>query len=145
MEKKKCADGTCYAFYCIGPDGKVMEGIGCYEDFRGACSSLSAEVLEKAKGEKEYQYYYDENVMVVSCGYADVGIDCAYAELYRYKHQAIVDQTFGKNHTKLSGSKQCTYTTEVHGSATEPDKASNSNDVKLSGMFILGFVLFYLW
>uniref|UniRef100_A0A914P5Q4 Uncharacterized protein n=1 Tax=Panagrolaimus davidi TaxID=227884 RepID=A0A914P5Q4_9BILA len=117
-----------------------MDGRGCYEDFRGACSSLSGEILFNAKGEKYKGYeYYDENVIVVS-SYCSFDRSCADTKLTEYKRTPIVSQTFAKNQAERSGSEKCTYTTEPY-----KELASNSNDVKLSGMFILGFILFYLW
>uniref|UniRef100_A0A914Q2I0 Uncharacterized protein n=1 Tax=Panagrolaimus davidi TaxID=227884 RepID=A0A914Q2I0_9BILA len=108
-----CPNDICYAYKCINPEGYIMHGSGCYEDFVNTCKFIQSNISEDAKGNKNFQYQ-DTSVIAVSCdGTKDP--TCAqdkYFELYSEfkKYGYSLDHGFCENHKKDYGiNESCAY------------------------------------
>uniref|UniRef100_A0A914RCM1 Uncharacterized protein n=1 Tax=Panagrolaimus davidi TaxID=227884 RepID=A0A914RCM1_9BILA len=109
----ECADDICYAYKCINPEGYIMHGSGCYEDFVNTCKYIQSKITEDAKENKNFQYQ-DTSVIAVSCD-GTKNQNCAqdkyfalYSEFKKYRYS--VDHGFGENHKKDFGiNESCAY------------------------------------
>uniref|UniRef100_A0AC35FMM3 Uncharacterized protein n=1 Tax=Panagrolaimus sp. PS1159 TaxID=55785 RepID=A0AC35FMM3_9BILA len=131
-------DITCYKcahFMCGDENGRVMVGSGCLNDFEKICKNIPATEIQKIKANKESRYFYTDNntIFVNICSFAD---NCQFAlpiEIYP------VFNEMSEKFNKRTSDKTCKY---------EPLPGPNengSNGYKLSGIFMFGFILFYLW
>uniref|UniRef100_A0A914PLH4 Uncharacterized protein n=1 Tax=Panagrolaimus davidi TaxID=227884 RepID=A0A914PLH4_9BILA len=147
VECSECVDFQC------GDDERLMAGEGCLEDFERICKNVPADDMQKIKANRKNYFYYGENYMMTSCSYKD---DCHEEEHKKYLRSMPdkFEMFFKKWYTKPD--KVCKYEplpkpepskrNENGSSKYEPLKQdeNGANGIKLFGMFIFGYILFYL-
>uniref|UniRef100_A0A914R4Z1 Uncharacterized protein n=1 Tax=Panagrolaimus davidi TaxID=227884 RepID=A0A914R4Z1_9BILA len=135
---------ACATFIC-NVNGKLMVGSGCLNDFERICTNIPAAEMQKIKAGKNFYNYIDENNIVSSCAFGD-NCQNVLAEAF----YATVKEKANKIITSIPASEGeiCPYDPQPP-KPSEPNengsKENGSNGDKLSGMFPLGFILFYLW
>uniref|UniRef100_A0AC35FS00 Uncharacterized protein n=1 Tax=Panagrolaimus sp. PS1159 TaxID=55785 RepID=A0AC35FS00_9BILA len=128
---------------------KKYQNVTCSE-----CVIFKCDHMQKIKSSRKNYFYFDENYMMASCSYKD---NC-HEEKYEKYQMVIPDKfdMFNKWYTKAD--KICKYQplskpepSKQNGndsSKSEPlkqdENGNDANGIKISGMFIFGFILYYL-
>uniref|UniRef100_A0A914QY62 Uncharacterized protein n=1 Tax=Panagrolaimus davidi TaxID=227884 RepID=A0A914QY62_9BILA len=91
---RHCED-ACVYFKCVLPDGRIMEGADCYDDFERACryikTETKAKIIENLRN-STFEYF-DEVLMFVSCRNKD---NCAKDAFEKMKsNNPEADRDFG--------------------------------------------------
>uniref|UniRef100_A0A914QPU2 Uncharacterized protein n=1 Tax=Panagrolaimus davidi TaxID=227884 RepID=A0A914QPU2_9BILA len=139
IELSNVTCNACASFSC-NVNGKFMVGFGCLNDFERICTNIPAAGMQKIKAGKKLYNYIDENNVVSSCGvgdYCSVGLIIEFEATIKDKVKTISAPVLANK------GEICPYDPQPP-KPSEP-KDNGSNGYKLSGMFALGFALFYLW
>uniref|UniRef100_A0A914R0S6 Uncharacterized protein n=1 Tax=Panagrolaimus davidi TaxID=227884 RepID=A0A914R0S6_9BILA len=126
----------CVEFFC-GDDERLMNGRGCLEDFERICTNVPANDMQKIKANRKDYFSYGENYMMASCSYHN---NCY--EMYRYG-MSMPDKFEMLNKWLTKPDKICKYEPLPKSEPSKQD-GGGANGIKLSGMFIFGFILLYL-
>uniref|UniRef100_A0A914P8C0 Uncharacterized protein n=1 Tax=Panagrolaimus davidi TaxID=227884 RepID=A0A914P8C0_9BILA len=135
---------ACALFLC-NANGKLISGLGCLNDFERICTNIPAAEMKKIKAGKKLYNYVDENNMVSSCAFGDYCVGILFEAF-----KGTANDKYDKIRLPILASKGeiCPFDPQPpkpsEPKSSEP-KENGSNGYKLSGMFALGFILFYFW